>query len=387
MYYENMGYNFLPYSKPEISEEEIGAVINTLKSGWLTTGPKTKEFEIEFGNYFGKDDLAIAVNSATSGLHLALEALGIKSGDEVITTTHTFTATAEVIRYLGANPIFIDIDPKTLCIDPQKIEEAITDKTKAIIPVHFAGLSADIDKINKIAKKYNLSILEDAAHALPTTYKGKKIGSLNTDITVFSFYANKTLTTGEGGMVITKNKNLAERIKLMRSHGINREPYDRFSSSKPKWFYEVIAPGFKYNMTDISAALGLVQLKKVNKMQEKREEIAAEYYEKLKDLAIELPPKPKNGDLHSWHLFVIQLKNSKVSRNDLINKLFENGIGCSVHYIPLHLHPYWRDKYKLSKENFPVSQKIYENSISLPIYSMMTEKDTQRVIVELKKYI
>ena len=382
-----MGLDFLPYFKPEITSEEINEVLNTLRTGWLTTGPKTKEFENQFANYFGKNHEAIAVNSATSGLHLALEALGIKNGDEVITTTHTFTATAEVIRYLGANPIFIDIDPKTLCINPKKIEEAITNKTKAIIPVHFAGLSAEIDKIKEIAKKHNLSILEDAAHAFPTTYKGKKIGSLNTDITVFSFYANKTMTTGEGGMVITKNKNLAERIKLMRSHGINRDAFDRFSSSKPKWFYEVVAPGFKYNMTDISAALGLVQLKKVNEMQKKRERIAYQYFDKLKDLSIELPPKPKNGDLHSWHLFVIQLKNSKVSRNDLINKLFENGIGCSVHYIPLHLHPYWRDKYKLSKENFPVSQKIYENSISLPIYSMMTEKDTQRVIVELKKYI
>lgn len=382
-----MGLDFLPYFKPEITSEEIHEVLNTLRSGWLTTGPKTKEFEDQFANYFGKNYEAIAVNSATSGLHLALEALGIKNGDEVITTTHTFTATAEVIRYLGANPIFIDIDPKTLCIDPKKIEQAITNKTKAIIPVHFAGLSAEIDKIKEIAKKHNLSILEDAAHAFPTTYKGKKIGSLNTDITVFSFYANKTMTTGEGGMVITKHKNLAERIKLMRSHGINRDAFDRFSSSKPKWFYEVVAPGFKYNMTDISAALGLAQLKKVNKMQKKRERIAHQYFEKLKDLSIELPPKPKNGDLHSWHLFVIQLKNSNVSRNDLINKLFENGIGCSVHYIPLHLHPYWRDKYKLTKENFPVSQKIYENSISLPIYSMMTEKDTQRVIVELKKYI
>lgn len=382
-----MALDFIPYFKPEITSEEINEVVNTLRSGWLTTGPKTKEFELEFSKFIGDNYEAIAVNSATSGLHLALEALGVKEGDEVITTTHTFTATAEVIRYLGANPKFVDIDPNTLCIDPEKIERVITSKCKAIIPVHFAGISADMDKINKIARKHNLKVLEDAAHAFPTTYKGEKIGSLNTDITVFSFYANKTMTTGEGGMVVTKNKSLAERIKLMRSHGINRDAFDRFSSSKPKWFYEVVAPGFKYNMTDIAASLGLIQLKKIYKMQKRREEIAYEYFARLKDLPFQLPPIPKNGDMHSWHLFVIQLKNSKLSRDNLINILFKNGIGCSVHYIPLHNHPYWRDKYNLSKKDFPNSQKAYENSLSLPIYSMMTDRETNKIICELQKLL
>ena len=382
-----MGLDFIPYFKPEINSEEINEVVNTLRSGWLTTGPKTKEFEVEFSKFIGKNFEAIAVNSATSGLHLALEALGVKEGDEVITTTHTFTATAEVIRYLGANPIFVDIDPNTLCIDPEKIERVITSKCKVIIPVHFAGISADINKINDIAKKHNLKVLEDAAHAFPTTYNGEKIGSLNTDITVFSFYANKTMTTGEGGMVVTKNKSLADRIKIMRSHGINRDAFDRYSSSKPKWFYEVVAPGFKYNMTDIAASLGLIQLKKLYKMQKRREEIACEYFAELKDLPIKLPSKPEKGDMHSWHLFVIQLKNAKLSRDDLINLLFKNGIGCSVHYIPLHMHPYWRDKYNLSQKNFPNSQKAYENSLSLPIYSMMTDRDTKKIICELKKLL
>ncbi len=383
-----MNKDFIPYSKPDIGDDEIEEVVLTLKSGWVTSGPKVKEFEIAFANFIGKGIEAVAVNSATSGLHLALEAIGIKEGDEVITTTHTFTATAEVIRYLGAHPVFVDIDPNTLCIDPAKIEELITTKTKAIIPVHFGGMSADLNPIIDLARKNDLKIIEDAAHALPTTYKGEKIGSQETDATVFSFYANKTMTTGEGGMVVTKNKNIAKRISVMRLHGINRDAFDRFSSSKPKWFYEVIAPGYKYNMTDISAALGLTQLKKLNSMQKKREKIALNYYEKLKNLPFKLPPKPHGKDLHAWHLFVVQIKDLKeINRNELIDKLFKNGIGCSVHYIPLHLHPYWKEKYNLNKENYKNSQRIYESSISLPIYSKMSLLDSDKVVSILNKII
>ena len=381
-----MNEDFIPYSKPDIGDREIEEVVLTLKSGWVTSGPKVKEFEIAFANFIGKGLQAIAVNSATSGLHLALEAIGIKEGDEVITTTHTFTATAEVIRYLGAHPILVDINPNTLCIDPTKIEEVITTKTKAIIPVHFGGISADLDPIIDLAKRNGLKVIEDAAHALPTTYKGKKIGSLNTDATVFSFYANKTMTTGEGGMVVTKNKNIAKRISVMRLHGINRDAFDRFSSSKPKWFYEVIAPGYKYNMTDISAAMGLIQLKKLNTMQKKREEIALNYFKKLKNLPFKLPPKPQGIDMHAWHLFIIQIKDIKeISRNKLIDNLFKNGIGCSVHYIPLHLHPYWKEEYNLNKESYKNSQRIYERSISLPIYSKMSLSDSDKVINILNK--
>ncbi len=381
-----MNNKFLPYSKPDIGEREIAEVIKTLKSGWVTSGPKVKEFETKFADFVGTGITAIAVNSATSGLHLALEAIGVKEGDEVITTTHTFTATAEVIRYLGAHPVLVDIDPKTLCIDVKKIEELITSKTKAIIPVHFGGLAADLDPIIYLAKKNGLKIIEDAAHALPTSYKGKKIGFQDTDVTVFSFYANKTMTTGEGGMVVTRNKTIANRISVMRLHGINRDAFDRFSSSKPKWFYEVIAPGYKYNMTDISAAIGLIQLKKLNNMQKKREGIAFNYYEKLKNLPFKLPPRPIGNDIHAWHLFVIQINDTdEKNRNNLIDKLFENGIGCSVHYIPLHMHPYWKKKYKLRKENFKNSQNIYERSISLPIYSTMTIEDSNKVINVLNK--
>ena len=383
-----MHKDFIPYSKPDIGDDEIAEVVSTLRSGWVTSGPKVKEFEIAFSKFIGGDVKAIAVNSATSGLHLALEAIGIKEGDEVITTTHTFTATAEVVRYLGAHPVFIDIDPNTLCINYSKIEEAITPRTKAIIPVHFGGLSADLGPILKISKKYNLKVIEDAAHALPTTYKGKLIGAQDTDATVFSFYANKTMTTGEGGMVVTQNKNLAERISLMRLHGINRDAFDRFSSSKPKWFYEVVAPGFKYNMTDISAALGLIQLKKLVDMQKKREEIALNYIKKLKHLSLKLPPIPDSQNTHAWHLFVVQINTiEEINRNELIDKLFQNGIGCSVHYIPLHMQPYWKSKYDLKKENYENSQKVYERSISLPLYSKMSLKESDKVIKILNKLL
>ena len=243
--------NFLPFALPEIGEEEIAEVVSSLRSGWVTTGPKAKQFEQDFSEWLGGGVESISVNSATAGLHLALEALGIGPGDEVITTTHTFTATAEVIRYLGADPVFVDVRPDTLCIDPDLIEGAITNKTKAIIPVHFAGLSADMPAILGIAKRHGLKVVEDAAHALPTTCGGRLVGSLESDVAVFSFYANKTITTGEGGMLVTRDPEIAKRAKVMRLHGINRDAFDRFTAKVPSWYYEVVAPGFKYNLTDI----------------------------------------------------------------------------------------------------------------------------------------
>lgn len=383
-----MQKEFVPFALPDIDEEEVKEVIKTLKSGWLTSGPKVKEFEDNFKNFIHPNLNAIAVNSATAGLHLALEAIGIKKGDQVITTTHTFTATAEVIRYLGADPIFIDINPDTLCIDEKKIENAITNKTKAIIPVHFAGLPSEMDYILNLAEKYNLKIIEDAAHALPCFYKNKMIGNLDSDITVFSFYANKTMTTGEGGMVVTKNKTLAERIRIMRLHGIDRDVYDRYSTDKPKWGYQVVAPGYKYNMTDLAASIGLVQLKKVNDFRLKREKIASIYNEEFKNLPIILPPQPIKNSSHSWHLYVIRLSSEcKLNRDDVIDKLFKLGIGCSVHYIPLHNHTYWKNKYRLNQFMFPESQKAFELSISLPIYSKMNDIEISKVFSTLKKLI
>ena len=236
---------FLPFALPDIGEEEIAEVVDSLRSGWVTTGPKTKRFEQEFADFLGGGCEAIAVNSATAGLHLALEAIGIGAGDEVITTPYTFTATAEVVRYLGAHPVFVDIDPATLNIDVSKIEAAITPRTKAIMPVHFAGLSCDMDAIIRLARKHGLKVVEDAAHALPTRTNDKLIGTLDSDATVFSFYATKTITTGEGGMVVTRDPAIAARCRVMRLHGISRDAFDRYVSAKPSWQYEVVAPGFK----------------------------------------------------------------------------------------------------------------------------------------------
>ena len=372
---------FLPFALPEISEDEISEVVSTLRSGWVTTGPKAKQFETDFADYLGDGLEAIAVNSATAGLHLGLEALGVGPGDEVITTTHTFTATAEVIRYLGADPVFVDVDPASLCIDVDKVEAAITPRTKVIIPVHFAGRSADMVRLLALAKLHGLKVMEDAAHALPTTSYGKLIGTLDSDVTVFSFYANKTITTGEGGMLVTRDLEVEKRARIMRLHGINRDAFDRFTSKAPSWYYEIVAPGFKYNMTDVAASMGIHQLKKANKFQEKRASIAASYDSALVDLPLILPPHAAPGDIHSWHLYVLQLADdAKVTRDLFIERLFEQGIGCSVHYIPLHLQPYWRDTYKLTPEMFPNSQQIYERTVSLPIYTRMTDTDVARVV-------
>lgn len=379
---------FLPFALPDIGEEEIQEVVTALRSGWVTTGPKTKQFEADFSAYIGGGVESISVNSATAGLHLALEALGVGPGDEVLTTSYTFTATSEVIRYLGAHPVFVDIDPTTFNIDPKKIEAKITAKTKAIIPVHFAGLACDMDPIIQIARKHGLKIVEDAAHSLPTLYKGKMIGTLESDITVFSFYATKTITTGEGGMIVTRNADLAKRMKIMRLHGISRDAFDRYTSTKPAWFYEVIAPGFKYNLTDIASSMGIHQLKKSDRFQARREEMAGVYLRELKDIPVQLPPQATiEGSTHAWHLFVLRLTTNKITRDDFIIKMAEKGIGCSVHFIPLHLQPYWRDTYNLKPEDYPNALANYQNAVSLPLYTKMTAQDQARVIATVREIL
>ncbi len=373
---------FLPFALPDIGEAEIAEVVDTLRSGWVTTGPKAKRFEDDFRAFLGDADLyCLAVNSATAGLHLALEALGIGPGDEVITTTHTFTATAEVARYLGADVVLVDIDPATLCIAPAAVEAALTPRTRAVIPVHYGGRAADMAAILDIARRHDLRVVEDAAHALPATHDGALIGTLDSDATVFSFYANKTITTGEGGMLVTRDPEVAQRVKTMRLHGISRDAFDRFTSSVPSWYYEIVAPGFKYNLTDIAAALGLQQLKRAHAFQARRAEIAACYDELLRGLPLTLPPHAAGADLHSWHLYPVRLTDAaRLSRDTTIERLFEARIGCSVHYIPLHLQPYWRDRYRLTPEQFPHSQHAFERLISLPIYPKMDDAGVQRVV-------
>lgn len=374
--------DFLPFALPEIGDEEIDEVIDSLRSGWITTGPKAKRFEQDFIKFLDDSSLnAIAVNSATSGLHLALEAIGIGPGDEVVVPTYTFTATAEIVRYLGATPIMVDVDADTFNITATAFEAAVTNATKAVIPVHFAGLSCDMDSIIRVAQENNIYVIEDAAHALPTTYNKKIIGSLNSDITVFSFYANKTMTTGEGGMVVTRDENFADRCRVMRLHGISRDAFDRYVSTKPSWSYEVVAPGYKYNMPDISAAIGIHQLIKLPNFQKKREAMANYYLEKLEGLPITLPSNAMPGDIHAWHLFPIKINDgAPVSRDRFIELMADLGIGCSVHFIPLHLHPYWRDTYNLKPEMFPIAQRIFEQEVSLPLYTKMTEHDLERVV-------
>ncbi len=377
---------FLPFALPDIGEDEIAEVVDTLRSGWVTTGPKAKRFEDDFTAYLGDPALhSLAVNSATAGLHLALEALGLGPGDEVITTTHTFTATAEVVRYLGADVVLVDIDPATMCIDPAAVEAAVTPRTRAIVPVHYGGLAADMPKLLDIARRHGLKVVEDAAHALPATSGGRLVGTLGSDATVFSFYANKNITTGEGGMVVTRDAALAARVKVMRLHGISRDAFDRFTSKVPSWYYEIVAPGFKYNLTDIAAALGLQQLKRANTFQQRRAQIAALYDRGLQGLPLTLPPQAPAGETHSWHLYVIRLTpHAPMGRDALIERLFAERIGCSVHYIPLHLQPYWRDRYGLSAAQFPQSQRAYEGLVSLPIYPRMSDADVARVCGALR---
>lgn len=380
---------FLPFALPDIGEEEIAEVVDSMRSGWLTTGPKTKAFEHDFADYIGGGVEAMAVSSATAGLHLALEACGIRAGDEVITSVYTFTSTAEVIRYLGADPVFADIDERTLNISPESIEKAITPKTKAIMPVHVGGLPCDMDAILAIAKKHGLKVVEDAAHAFPVRYKGRMIGALDSDAAVYSFYATKTITTGEGGMVVTKNKDMVKRIKTMRLHGIDRDAYDRYTSEKPAWYYEIVAPGYKYNMSDIMASMGIHQLKKAERMKARRREIAMRYTEALQGLPLTLPYLPAEDEDNAWHLYPVHIrKDAPVMRDEFIKQMsFSAKIGCSVHFIPLHLQPYYRDKYGLTPQMFPCATEAFESEVSLPIYPKMTDEDVEYVIEQIRRIL
>jgi dTDP-4-amino-4,6-dideoxygalactose transaminase len=299
----------------------------------------------------------------------------------------TFTATAEVTRYFGAHPLFADIDSATINIDPAKVAEVAEKaaregkKVRAILPVHYGGLACDLDSLGNVARKYSLKIVEDAAHAFPASYHGGMIGSIG-DLTAFSFYVTKPLATGEGGMVTTANEEYARRIKTMRLHGINRDIWGRYSATKPNWYYEVVAPGYKYNLTDIAASIGIHQLRKAERFRLRREEIAKKYTDAFRGLSIHLPPHPSEGDIHSWHLYVIRLRLDQltIGRDRFIELMAERGIGTSVHFIPLHLHPYWKEKYGFRPEDFPVSLETYRCCVSLPIYTRMTDSDVSRVI-------
>lgn len=388
---------FIPFALPSIGEEEIDAVVATMRSGWLTTGPRTREFEEAFAAEVGAQH-ALAVNSATGGLHLAMEAVGIGPEDLVLVPTWTFTATAEVARYLGAHPVFIDVEADTLNIDVEQLEQRIVAlkrkgaQLKAIAPVHFGGQACEMDAILDIAEAHGLAVIEDAAHAFPTTVtsravhhnerSSRKIGTVG-HATVFSFYATKTIATGEGGMVTTEDDRLAERIRLMRLHGISRDVWNRYTSTKPSWYYEVVAPGYKYNLTDIAAAMGLVQLGKAQIFQNRRAAIAQQYHAAFAGHpALEIPLQRHVEDTHAWHLYVLRLNLERltIDRNQFIHEMAERRVGCSVHFIPLHMQPYWRERYNLDPTRFPVATLEFERVISLPIYPNMDESMVQRAI-------
>jgi dTDP-4-amino-4,6-dideoxygalactose transaminase len=374
-----MSSEFIPFHRPAIGEEEIRSVLETLRSGWLTTGPKVKTFEAEFASYIGSAH-AVAVNSATAAFHLALEAVGIKSGDEVIVPTMTFTATAEVVLYLGARPVLVDCRTDDLNIDVDGIEAAISNNTKAIVPVHIAGRPCAMDQILSIAQRYGLRVIEDAAHALPARHGGRKIGSIG-DITCFSFYATKTITTGEGGMATTENPDWAERMRMMSLHGISHDAWNRYTK-EGSWYYEVVSPGFKYNLTDLAAALGIEQLKKCDQFYEARKQIARRYDEAFRDIrGIQLPAGAANVQ-HAWHLYIIELEleQLRIGRQAFIEALNQHNVGTSVHFIPLHLHPFYRDRYGYKPEDFPNASKVFPRIISLPIYPGMTEANVDDVI-------
>ena len=382
-----MSSEFIPFHKPAIGEEEIRSVVETLKSGWLTTGPKVKTFEAEFASYIGSSH-AVALNSGTAALHLALEAVGIKSGDEVIVPTMTFTATAEVVLYLGARPVLVDCRTDDLNIDVDRIEAAISNNTKAIIPVHIAGRPCAMDRILAIAQRHSLRVIEDAAHALPASHHGKKVGAIG-DITCFSFYATKTITTGEGGMATTENPEWAKRMRMMSLHGISLDAWDRYTE-EGSWYYEVLRPGYKYNMTDIAAALGIEQLKRCDDFYHARRRIAEQYNEAFADLPEIQVPACVGSDLqHAWHLYILQLDLDRLNivRRDFIQALNSRRIGTSVHFIPLHLHPFYKQTFGCQASDFPQASTAFERIVSLPIYPTMTDQNVSDVIAAVRDLV
>ncbi len=369
----------IPFHRTTMGEEEVEAVSDVIRSGWLTMGAKTFQFEREFAEYVGASH-AVAVSSCTAALHLSLEAIGLRLGDEVLVPTNTFTASAEVVTYLGGRPVLVDIDSKTLNISTRDAEQKITARTRAIIPVHLSGLPCDLDEIQALAEVYKLHVIEDAAHALPSSYRGRRIGKIS-ELTAFSFYATKTLNTGEGGMITTDNGNHAQRIRLMRLHGISREARTRGSGER-SWDYDVRELGYKYNLTDLQAALGIVQLAKCDAMLESRRQIAETYTEAFRSMEALEPAITLSDRESSWHLYVLRLQTDqlRIDHSRFIEELAERGVQASVHFIPLHLQPAYQRLYGYKEGDFPAAERQYYRCISLPIYPGMSEMEVQYVI-------
>lgn len=377
----------IPFAKVTIGKNERKYIEEVLESGWLTTASKTLEFETRFAKYVGAK-YACAVNSCTAALHLGVEALGIKAGDKAFVPSMTFTATAEVIRYLHADPVFLDTEYQTNLITPEILSQAIHDfpDVKFLIIVHYGGQSSRMNEILKICNQHNIKIIEDAAHSFPSKLDGKMIGSFG-DVTCFSFYANKTITSGEGGMLVTDDKNVFNRVKTMRLHGINKDIWDRFTAKVPSWEYDVVEAGYKYNMPDVTAAIGLGQLEQAEIFRTERQRVAEYYYKNLNDLdMIDLPKSDVPFKDHAWHLFPIVLsEKAKISRNKFIEELSMSGIGTSVHYKPLHNMTYYKRKYDLKPEDFPNAERTWKGNLSLPLYPFMSEDDLEYICDTIKR--
>jgi dTDP-4-amino-4,6-dideoxygalactose transaminase len=376
----------LPFTLPDVGEGEIAAVVEALRSGWLTTGPRTKEFERQFAARIGVEH-AVAVNSGTAALHLALEAAGVGRGDQVIVPTYTFTASAEVVTYLGAEPVLVDVRSSDLNIDPERVEAAITEKTRAVIGVDLAGIPCDWQTLRDIADRHGLILVDDAAHALPSSLNGRLIGTW-ADLTAFSFYATKPLTTAEGGMLVTNGQQWAQRAAMMSLHGISHDAWRRYEGLG-RWFYEVGEAGFKYNLTDVAAAMGLVQLARLDEMTGRRAEIAGRYVQAFSRHP-ELHVTDVTSDREtSWHLFILRLDLERLSgsRADFIDSLAARKIATSVHFIPLHLHPYWSRALAHQQLSLPVAEREYERALSIPIYSRMSDQDVEDVISAVESTI
>ncbi len=378
--------DFLVFGSPMVEEPEIDEVIKTLRSGWLSTGPKVARLEELFKDYIGSDH-ALALNSCTAGLHLSMLVSGLGPGDEVITTPMTFAATANAITHIGARPVFVDIDRATMNIDPERIEAAITPKTKAIMPVHFAGRPCDMDPILDIAARHNLLVIEDAAHAIEAEYKGRKIGNIG-DLTCFSFYVTKNMVTGEGGMVTTNNADWAEKVQIYGLHGMSKGAWRRYSDEGFK-HYQVVYPGYKYNMMDIQAAIGIHQLPRIERYLTRREEIWRRYDEAFAELPVILPAPAESNTKHARHLYtlLVDIDRLGISRDDFQQALHERNIGTGIHFIALHLHPYYADTYGYKRGDFPNAEFVSDRTISLPLSAKLTDEDVEDVVNAVVKVL
>jgi dTDP-4-amino-4,6-dideoxygalactose transaminase len=387
----------VPFHRASITDAEIDEVVKVLRSGWITSGPLVKQFEQAFAEYIGCTH-AVALNSCTAGLHLALEALGIERGDAVVVPTMTFAATAEVVRYLDANPVFIDCREEDFNMDTAQLPEVIagaqaTAPVRAVIPVHYGGQIGEVNSLKDTAAEHGLKIIEDAAHCCPAKFRDndaadwQNVGSIG-DVAAFSFYANKTITTGEGGMAITEDSALEERMRIMSLHGMSRDAWKRFSK-EGSYYYEIVAPGYKYNLTDIAAAIGVHQLKRADELHRERTRIADYYSTQLGDMEEVILPRLMPHRLHSWHLYVIRLKVDRltIDRKAFVEALRELGITTSVHWMPLHMHPYYRDKYGYHPEDFPVAARLYDEVLTLPLFPGMTDEQLDHVVSSVRSTI